>query len=270
MSFENFINELLAWFTSSGIRLIFTLILFSIGWKLIKKVKKVFNKFCNKKSFDSTLQTFLSAFIDLTLKAILIVSLLQFLGLELTGFAAILASSTLAIGLALQGSLSNFAGGVIILIMRPFNVGDYIEVQGYSGTVEKIELVYTHLLTPDNKVVMIPNGNLANSNLVNYTLKDTRRVDLVFGVGYSDDILHVKRILMNIIENNELILSEPKPFINISEHASSSVNLAVRVWTNTENYWNVYFYLIEEAKLKFDEEKISIPYPQMDVHIKEK
>lgn len=269
-SIEKIANRLLDWAMSNGVKILIGLIILGVGWKLIKKLMKIFNSFSSRKEIDSTLHSFLGAFLELALKALLIICVLGYVGFEITGLAALLASAGFAIGLALQGSLSNFAGGVIILVMRPFQIGDYIESSSHSGTVEKIELFYTHLITPDNKAIMIPNGALSNSTIVNYSSKDTRRVDLVFGVGYEDDILHVKRVLSNIIDSCDLILKNPEPFINICEHGDSSVNIAVRVWTKTSDYWNVYFYLIEQAKIKFDEENINIPYPQMDLHIQNK
>ena len=269
-SIEKIANRLLDWAMSNGVKILIGLIILGVGWKVIKKLMKIFNSFSSRKEIDSTLHSFLGAFLELALKALLIICVLGYVGFEITGLAALLASAGFAIGLALQGSLSNFAGGVIILIMRPFQIGDYIESSNYSGTVERIELFYTHLITPDNKAIMIPNGALSNSTIVNYSSKDTRRVDLVFGVGYEDDILHVKRVLSNIIDSCDLILKNPEPFINICEHGDSSVNIAVRVWTKTSDYWNVYFYLIEQAKIKFDEENINIPYPQMDLHIQNK
>lgn len=269
-SIEKIADKLLDWAMSNGVKILIGLIILGVGWKVIKKLMKIFNSFSSRKEIDSTLHSFLGAFLELALKALLIICVLGYVGFEITGLAALLASAGFALGLALQGSLSNFAGGVIILVMRPFQIGDYIESSSHSGTVEKIELFYTHLITPDNKAIMIPNGALSNSTIVNYSSKDTRRVDLVFGVGYEDDILHVKRVLSNIIDSCDLILKNPEPFINICEHGDSSVNIAVRVWTNTSNYWNVYFYLIEQAKIKFDEENINIPYPQVDLHIQNK
>ena len=267
-SIEKLINNLIDWATNNGIKILIGLIILAVGWKIIKKLMKVFNSFSSRKEIDSTLHSFLGAFLELALKSLLIICVLGYVGFEITGLAALLASAGFALGLALQGSLSNFAGGVIILIMRPFKIGDFIESSGNTGTVERIELFYTHLITPDNKAIMIPNGSLSNSTIINYSSKDTRRVDLTFGVSYDDDILHVKKVLMDIINENNMILKEPEPFINICEHGDSAVNLTVRVWTETQNYWNVYFYLLEQAKLRFDEEKINIPYPQMDVHIK--
>ena len=269
-SIEKIADKLLDWAMSNGVKILIGLIILGVGWKVIKKLMKIFNSFSSRKEIDSTLHSFLGAFLELALKALLIICVLGYVGFEITGLAALLASAGFALGLALQGSLSNFAGGVIILVMRPFQIGDFIESSSHSGTVEKIELFYTHLITPDNKAIMIPNGALSNSTIVNYSSKDTRRVDLVFGVGYEDDILHVKRVLSNIIDSCDLILKNPEPFINICEHGDSSVNIAVRVWTKTSDYWNVYFYLIEQAKIKFDEENINIPYPQMDLHIQNK
>ena len=251
-SIEKVADKLLDWAMSNGVKILIGLIILGVGWKVIKKLMKIFNSFSSRKEIDSTLHSFLGAFLELALKALLIICVLGYVGFEITGLAALLASAGFAIGLALQG------------------IGDYIESSSYSGTVEKIELFYTHLLTLDNKGIMIPNGALSNSTIVNYSYKDTRRVDLVFGVGYEDDILHVKRVLSNIIDSCDLILKNPEPFINICEHGDSSVNIAVRVWTKTSDYWNVYFYLIEQAKIKFDEENINIPYPQMDLHIQNK
>ncbi|MBM6859816.1 mechanosensitive ion channel, partial [Clostridium saudiense] len=207
--------------------------------------------------------------VEVVLKVVLIMVVLEFVGIKATGIAALFASAGLAIGLALQGSLSNFAGGVIILLIRPFNVGDYIEGAGHSGTVEKISIFYTCLATPDNKQILIPNGALANDSIVNYSSKDTRRVDLVFGVSYDDDIFKVKRILTEVVEANELILKNPEPFISINEHGASSINFVVRAWCETSNYWTVYFDLLEKVMVRFNEENITIPYPQMDLHLKE-
>ena len=193
---------------------------------------------------------------------------LGYWGVDLASITAVVASAGVAIGLALQGSLSNFAGGFIILLLRPFKVGDYIATSSYEGGVEKIDLFYTHLVTVDNKEILIPNGTLSNGSLINYSSKDTRRVDLKFGVAYDADILHVRRVLNDIVSKHKLILHHPEPFIGIVEHADSSVNFAVRVWCNTPDYWKIYFDLLEEVKLRFDDEEINFPYPQMDVHLK--
>lgn len=260
-------NKFLAWITTNGIKLVIGLVLLYLGWKLINKVVKLVVQVMRKRNIDATLTSFSEAFVDISLKILLVITLMSYVGFDIAGLAALIASAGLAVGLALQGSLSNFAGGVIILLLRPFRVGDFIEAAGYTGTVEKITVFYTHLVTPDNKEILIPNGTLANGSLINYSSKDTRRVDLVFGVGYDDDIIKVKNVLWDIINKNPLILKNPEAFVGISEHGASSVNFTVRVWCNKEDYWTIYFDLLEQVKLRFDHEKISIPYPQMDVHL---
>lgn len=266
---EKILNLTLAWVLTDGVKLVIGLIVLSIGWKLIKKLIKIMNVLMDKNNVDKTLRNFLDALVEVVLRVVLIMVVLEFVGIKATGIAAIFASAGLAIGLALQGSLSNFAGGVIILLIRPFNVGDYIEGAGHSGTVEKISIFYTCLVTPDNKQILIPNGSLANDSIVNYSSKDTRRVDIVFGVSYDDDIFKVKRILTQVVDANELILKNPEPFISINEHGASSINFVVRAWCKTSDYWTVYFDLLEKVMVRFNEENISIPYPQMDLHLKD-
>lgn len=267
MNFEVLLTSLLNWAATGGVKLVIGLIILSIGWKLIGRVIKLMNSLMEKKNIDRTLQSFLDSFVSIFLKIVLVIYVIGYVGGEATSIAAILASAGLAVGLALQGSLSNFAGGVIILFIRPFNVGDYIEGAGQSGLVEKIGIFYTHMLSADNKQILVPNGNLSNGTVVNYSAKDTRRVDLTFGVGYEEDVIRVKRVLEEIIAKEPLALKDPAPFVALSEHAASSVNFVVRVWCKTSDYWTVHFNLLEQVKIRFDEEKISIPYPQMDLHI---
>ncbi|MCI9071151.1 mechanosensitive ion channel domain-containing protein [Clostridium sp.] len=270
MNLEKFINRLIEWLTTEGIKLVIGLFLLWAGWKIAKKIVNIMSKTLEKKNVDITIRTFLDTFVEVVLKGIVVYIFLEQVGIKTTGIAALLASAGVAIGLALQGSLSNFAGGVIILLIRPFNVGDYIEGSGHSGTIEKIGMFYTHMTTVDNKLILIPNGNLANGSIVNYSAKELRRVDLTFGVGYEQDVLKVKRVLSNIIDAHDLILKTPEPFIALSAHGDSAVNFVVRVWVNNGDYWKVHFDLLESVKVKFDEEEISIPYPQMDLHIKKK
>lgn len=268
MNLEKYLNKIINWATTEGVRLIIGLILLWIGWKLVKKVVNIMSKALNKRNVDATVATFLDAFVEILLKGIAIYIFLEYVGIQTTGIAALVASAGVAIGLALQGSLSNFAGGVIILLIRPFNVGDYIEGAGHTGTIEKIGMFYTHMATVDNKLILVPNGNLANGSIVNYSAKELRRVDLTFGVGYEQDVLKVKRVLSNVVDNHDLILKTPEPFIALSAHGDSAINFVVRAWVNNSDYWKVYFDLLESVKVKFDEEEISIPYPQMDLHIK--
>lgn len=268
MNLEEFLNRIINWATTEGIKLIIGLLLLWIGWKLSKKVVNIISRTLEKRNVDATVSTFLDTFVEVVLKGIVIYIFLDYVGIKTTGIAALFASAGVAIGLALQGSLSNFAGGVIILLIRPFNVGDYIEGSGHSGTIERIGMFYTHMTTVDNKLILVPNGNLANGSIVNYSAKELRRVDLTFGVAYEQDVIKVKRVLSNIVDAHELILKDPEPFIALSAHGDSAVNFVVRAWVNNSDYWKVHFDLLESVKVKFDEEEISIPYPQMDLHIK--
>lgn len=265
---EDILKLTIQWMTTSGIKLVIALVILTVGWKLIKKFIKSFMKILKNKNFDPSVSTFLEAFMEIALRVVLIISLLEYIGFNLAGLTAVVASAGLALGLALQGSLSHFAGGVLILILRPFKVGDYIESSNYSGTVEKISIFYTYLVTGDNKEVLIPNGKLANGSLINYSTKDTRRVDLTIGIGYEDDLIMAKNILYNILRGHNLILNEPEPFVAVCEQADSSLNFTVRAWAKRTDYWTVKFDLLETIKLRFDEEGINIPYPQMDLTIK--
>ncbi len=268
INYRSLIEQTVEWTASTGFKLIVGLIIITVGFKLIKKLVLQVVKFLEKKEVDETLIGFLNSLITAFLKVVLVTVVLVNWGVQLSGMAAIVASAGVAIGLALQGSLSNFAGGFIILLIRPFKIGDYIETSGYSGAVEQIGLFYTNLLTIDNKQVLIPNGILSNGSLINYSAKKTRRVDLKFSVGYENDIRHVKKVLTDIVYNNEFTISEPEPFVGVSSHSASSVDFVVRVWCNTEDYWNLYHQLLEEVKITFDDNDISIPYPQMDLHVK--
>ena len=268
MSLEKFIDKLINWASTEGIKLIIGIFLLWIGWKVAKKIVNILNRTLEKRNIDPTVCSFLDTFIEVILKGIVIYIFLEYVGIKTTGIAAMLASAGVAIGLALQGSLSNFAGGLVILLIRPFNVGDYVEGSGHSGTIEKIGMFYTHMVSADNKLILVPNGTLANDSIVNYSAKELRRVDLTFGVGYEQDILKVKRVLSNIVEAHDLVLKTPEPFIALSNHGDSAINFVVRVWVNNSDYWKVHFDLLESVKVAFDNEDISIPFPQMDVHIK--
>ena len=270
MTLETIVKRIVDWTFTGGIKLIIGTLAIVIGFKIINKLSKRFINLAEKRNVDMTLIKFIKSFISYTLKILLVLIIAgSYWKLELSGLAAIVASAGVAIGLALQGSLSNFAGGFIILLLRPFKVGDYIQTGQFEGTVEQIGVFYTSLTTIDNKVVLIPNGSLSNGSLVNYSAKDTRRVDLVFAVSYESDILKVRGILKDIVQQHRLVLDYPEPFVGLLEQADSSLNFAVRVWVNTPDYWTVYFDLLEEVKLRFDKEEISIPYPQIDLHLKQ-
>lgn len=253
----------------SGILLaIVAIIIFAIGRKLINLLVKLLDKSFRKSSMDLGVIKFLNSFIRISLNIVLIVIIAGFVGLETTSLATIIGSAGLAIGLSLQGSLSNFAGGVLVLILKPFTIGDYIISGSNEGVVKGIDIFYTRLLTADNKLVVIPNGALSNSPITNVTNQDIRRVDIVVGVDYSEDIRKVKNLLSDIANNYELIEKDKGVDIFIDELASSSVNIGFRVWAKTENYWKVKWDMNENIKYEFDKAGISIPFDQLDVSIK--
>lgn len=232
-----------------------------VGLFIIGLIIKMTKKIMHKRGVDETLQKFLTNLLSWTLKILLLVSVIAKLGIETTSFAAILAAAGLAIGLALQGSLSNFAGGALIMIFKPFKVGDLIEAQGELGVVKEIQIFTTQINTPTNKLVIIPNGTLSNGNITNYSAEGNLRVDLTMGVSYDADIKQTKEVLMNVLKSNPKVLQDPAPTINVSELADSSVNFAVRPWSTVADYWDVYFGVTEECKLALDKAGIEIPYP---------
>lgn len=250
-----------------GINIFLGIIVLLVGLFISKLLVNYTSKILDNRDVDPSLKPFISSILGWFLKAAVFIAAVNTAGFETTSFIALLGTAGLAIGMALQGSLSNFAGGVLILLLKPFKVGDVISAQGFTGSVSKITAFSTVLKTPDNQVVIVPNGSLANSAIVNINHEKLRRVDFTFGVGYDDDVLKVKETLLKIVTTDQRILTDPKPVITLGELADSSVNFYVRTWVNTEDYWGVYFDLTEKVKLKFDEEKISFPYPQTDVHL---
>ena len=255
---------------SIGVKLIFAAVLFSIGMWAAKLLPKLIMKTRGYKRLDETLANFIVSFIKIALYAAVFVSVAIILGVPATSFITALASAGVAIGLALQGSLSNFAGGIMILLFKPFKDGDYIEGADVSGTVKSITIFYTMLITPDNKQITVPNGTLSNSSITNYSANDTRRNDLVFSVSYKSDIESVKAILLKAAYDNEKVLKDPAPVAVLSTHGDSALEFTLRVWAKNSDYWDVNFALKERIKQLFDKYEISIPYPQMDVHIDNK
>ncbi len=249
-----------------GPKVLLAIVTLIIGLWIIKIISNLVENVLEGRKIDKSLRQFLIALVSVLLKVILFVSVIGMLGIETTSFVAVLAAAGFAVGLALQGSLSNFAGGVLILLIKPFKVGDFIEAQGYSGSVKKIEIFNTTLTTGDNKTIIIPNGDLSNGSIVNYSTQDTRRVDFVFGIGYDDDIKKTKAVLEKIVKEESRVLKDKDVLIAIGELADSSVNFRVRVWVKSSDYWSVYYDTIEKVKLKFDEEGISFPFPQMEIH----
>mgnify|MGYP003309215453 FL=1 len=268
--FEQLINKLVEFATTTGFKLVAVIVLVIVSLKAIKWLKKWIRTSPKLDKIDSSLRSFAVSFLSVVLYAILFVTVLMILGVPATSFVAVLTTCAAAIGLALQGSLSNFAGGIMILLFKPFKVGDYIEAAGESGTVSEISVVYTELLTVDNKRITIPNGTLTNSVIENYSSEDLRRVDLVFTTSYDCDMDTVKKVIGKVIENNPMALKNPAPFVRLSAHNDSALTYTVRIWCKNADYWDVNFDTIESVKKAFDENGIEIPYNQIDVHVSNK
>lgn len=262
---ETYIDKLKQLMVEFTPKILVALAILFIGSFVIGLAVKASKKLMKVGGLDETLQKFLGNLVNWTLKILLIITVMSKLGVETTSFAAIIASAGLAIGLALQGSLGNFAGGVLIMIFKPFKIGDLIEAQGEIGVVKEIEIFTTKLIGLSNKVIIIPNGSLSNGNIINYSQQGTRRVDLTIGVSYEADIKKTKEVLLNILTSHPKVLKDPAPNVTVSELADSSVNFAVRPWSKTEHYWDVYFEVTEAVKLELDKAGIDIPYPHQVV-----
>ena len=254
------------WAVDFGIRIGLAAAILVCGLWLAGWLRSGLTRMFAQRSVDPMLGSFLSSIAHILFVAVVIIAALSQAGIQTSSLIAVIGAAGLAIGLALQSSLSNFAAGVMIITFRPFKVGDFIETAGVSGTVEGIQIFHTQLVTPDNKLVIVPNNNITSGNIVNYSAKGDRRVDLVFGISYQDDIATAKSVLNQIIATDPRILKEPAPVIAVAALADSSVNLIVRPWVKTEDYWAVYWDITEAVKLRFDQKQITIPYPQRVVH----
>ena len=250
-----------------GLKILAAIVIFFVGKRLARILADVLGKVMRRAGTDETLVKFVVNLSFMGLFAFVVLAALNQLGVQTTAFIAVLGAAGLAIGLALQGSLSNFAAGVMLILFRPFKVGDYIEAAGTAGTVEGIMIFSTKMKTPDNKEIHVPNGAIMGGTITNYSAKDTRRVDLVFGCSYNDDISKVKGLLEEIVSADERVLKDPAPTIAVSELAESSVNFIVRPWVNAADYWGLYWDFTETVKIRFDQEGISIPYPQQDIYM---
>ncbi|NMB47141.1 MAG: mechanosensitive ion channel [Firmicutes bacterium] len=262
------LQNLYALVLASGWKLLWSIVVLIVGKRLVQYLVNVVGGSMDKHHVDESLHTFLIPAIRLSLYVILGIIIASMLGVEMASVIALLASAGLAVGLALQGSLANLAGGVLIMALRPFKVGDFIEAAGYSGTVEQIQIFHTYLRTPDNRRVIIPNAQLSNTSAINYSTNATRRLDLVFSASFDNDIDKVKEVLGQVIQGNPFVLPDPAPQIVIGEYGDHGLNYFVRVWVNRSNYWPVRFDILERAKTAFDQAGIEIPFAQMDVHIK--
>ncbi len=250
-----------------GLPVLLALVTLIIGLIIIKNVVKLADKVMKKREVDDSLRPFLRVLLGAVLKLMLGISVIGMVGVETTSFVAVLGAAGLAIGMALSGTLQNFAGGVMILLFKPFKVDDLIDAQGYLGVVSEIQIFNTILKTLDNKTIIIPNGGLSTGAMINYSTEATRRVDFTFGIGYGDSVSKAREVLQGLIDADSRIMKDPASFIGVSELADSSVNFAVRVWVKSEDYWDVYFEMNEKVYEVFGKEGLNIPYPQMDVHV---
>jgi small conductance mechanosensitive channel len=267
---DNYLVMLQNYVTEYGVKILGAVAILIIGLWIAKLITKIFHKTLLKKDVDPTLVKFFTALVRVALIVFVVIAAIGQAGIETASFVAVIGAAGLAIGFALQGSLSNFASGVMLIIFRPIKVGDFIEGGGISGSVQEIGIFITTLTSPDNKVIFVPNSKMTSNNIINYSMNTTRRVDLTFGIGYGDDIDKAKRVITDVIDANSKILKDPAPNVQLHELADSSVNFIVRPWVKTENYWSVYWELTETIKKKFDEQNIEIPFPQRDVHLHQK
>lgn len=270
MTLEKVIDKIINWILTDGVRLVFALIILYLIFKLInyftRRIEKKIEK--RKKHIDETITRVLLQCARVGLKILAFVCFLGYVGIETTSIAAAITSIGLAVGLALQGSLSNFAGGVIILIMHPYKLGDYIKYNDEEGTVEDVKLFYTYLTTIDNKVVIVPNGKMADSTIVNYTSKKLRRLDMKFNISYDNDLDIAKQAILNSIHKSNLIKENINPFININEYKDRYVELIIKVWCNTSDYWDLFYYLQEDIKKEFDKNNIKLSFNNLKIEVK--
>lgn len=267
MNTEQIITQINELVLNYGPKLLAAVAVWIIGSWIVKALSRSFGRMLEKRETDPSLQPFLKSLVGTLLKVLLIISVLSMLGVEMTSFIAVLGAGALAVGMALSGTLQNFAGGVMILLFKPFKVDDVVEAQGFLGKVHEIQIFNTIMKTPDNKTIIIPNGPLATSAMTNFSTEPQRRVDWTFGIGYGDDVDQAKSVIKELCDQDSRILKDPELFIAVSELADSSVNFAVRAWVNAEDYWDVYFEMNEKIYKTFDSRGLNIPFPQMDVHV---
>jgi len=268
MNWEQLLNTFVNWCVTEGVKILIAFAIIIIGFALINGLVKSLRKGFEKKKVDKTIGKTVCYIVNWGLKILVVLALLGYLGIDTSGVAALITTAGVGVGLALQGSLSNVAGGVLIILLRPFRVDDFIEAQGVSGTVEDIHLIYTYIRTGDNKTIALPNGALANNTIINYSKKNLRRVDLEFGISYANDYKKAEELILQIADAHEKTLKDPAPLCRIVRHDASSITLVTRVWVNADDYWTVYFDMLEQVKTTFDKEGIEIPFNQLDVHVK--
>ena len=252
---------------SAGKHIIAAVVIFIVGRFLIKLLNRLVASILQRRHIEQSVQTFLSSLVNIILTILLIITVIGALGVNTTSFAALIASAGVAIGMALSGNLQNFAGGLIILLFKPYRVGDFIDVNGVQGTVSAVQIFHTILLTPDNKVIYLPNGSTSSSTITNYSREEKRRIEWTFGIDYGEDVSRARAAILSVITADARILPDPAPFVAVGGLSDSSVDILVRVWVSTEEYWNVYFDMHQRVYETFNEQKINFPYPQRTVHL---
>lgn len=265
------LETVLSWCLNTGIRIIISLIILAVSFRVINVVsRRLEKKFRARENYDKTIVKVLSYIGKIGAKLVVVICLIGYLGIDTSGLTALVTSLGVCAGLAVNGALSNLAGGIIIIFTRPFKLDDYIEIEGsVSGTVEDIQIVCTKIRTPDNKVIYVPNGTLSNSNIINYSEKATRRVDFTFSIAYENDFEKARALVTDICTSHALVHLDPAPMVRMAAHGQSSIDITARVWVNNGDYWTVHFDILEAVKKAFDENEISIPYNQLDVHVKQ-
>ncbi|MBN2316645.1 MAG: mechanosensitive ion channel [Sedimentisphaerales bacterium] len=268
MDWETILQTITAFLAKYWLQVVAAIIIFVVGRWLAKLISKLIAKAMKRAKVDATLTNFVENLSYIAMLVFVIIAAMNKLGVDTASFAVVVGAAGLAIGFALQGSLANFAAGVMLIIFKPFKVGDFVELAGQKGTVKEIQIFNTILNSPDNVRIVVPNGQVTSSNIMNYTVNGTRRVDLVVGVSYNDDLKKAKKVIEEVLAGENRILAEPATTVAVSELADSSVNIVVRPWVKTADYWDVYFNITEGVKIALDKNGITIPYPQMDVHMK--
>ena len=267
VSLDVFVTKMIDLGISVGSKILLAIVVFIVGRWIVRRLNKLLAKILEKRQVEASLSTFVKSLVNITLTLLLIIVVIGVLGIETSSFIALFASAGVAIGMALSGTLQNFAGGVMILLFKPFKVGDTIEAQGQSGTVREIQIFNTILATPDNKIIIIPNGGLSTGLMKNYSREATRRVDWEFGIAYGDDYTKAKAVIARLLDADGRVLKDPAYFIALTSLGESSVNIVVRAWVNAGDYWGVYFDMNETVYKTFAEENLNIPFPQLDVHL---
>ena len=267
VSLDVFLAKMIDLGISVGSKILLAIVVFLVGRWIVRRLNKLLAKILEKRHVEASLSTFVKSLVNITLTLLLIIVVIGVLGIETSSFIALFASAGVAIGMALSGTLQNFAGGVMILLFKPFKVGDTIEAQGQSGTVREIQIFNTILATPDNKIIIIPNGGLSTGQMKNYSREATRRVDWEFGIAYGDDYTKARAVIARLLDADGRVLKDPAYFIALTSLGESSVNIVVRAWVNAGDYWGVYFDMNEKVYKTFAEENLNIPFPQLDVHL---